>query len=54
MSIDNISYTWDKRLIVMEREKKLNAKELLIENDINKYEQLALKYLNPEYTYEPK
>ena len=43
---------WKDRLVIKNGDKTLSSKDLKIENDLNKYSEYALKYLDPNYTYD--
>ena len=45
---------WNIRLQINERNKIIYAKDINIENNDTQYETLALRYLDPDYSYEPK
>ena len=51
-SLDIAENYWDIRLHIQNRQKTFTAKDIQIENDIEKYSKYALKYLDPNYTYD--
>ena len=45
---------WEKRLKIENGPKKITAKDISIENNIEEYSKLAFTYLDPDYKYEVK
>ncbi len=54
LSYDIAAKRWDERLIINNKAKEIVAKNLNVSgaSDIEKYNELASKYLDPSYTYE--
>ena len=51
-SIDMAQNEWENRLKIENGPKKLKAKGISIDNNLEEYSKLALMYLDPDYKYD--